>query len=278
MNASQAIQKAKYSGWNSDTCSLDIKTMLEAIKTTDFSLLLNPIFACNEIYSERKNQISQWLDIQMQFPSFKSAQNIHEIMTAWISLIKRIPNLSALVIEGEINLVKNLCIQSKQSFIPGERLIYTAYSTLNNKVPYDQTFKEQLDTVIVDSRVKEELLIVSMVEDIEDIYRQINREFELGSSAVEIKQRKLLQLSNQISDDIKVFRLFYGFSLNEQRLQHLKKLKEIQKAYSIKKIKKLQNRILEIEAELNRLEERFAIDAHALIDWKIKIDKEINTY
>ncbi len=278
MNASQAIQKAKYSGWNSDTCSLDTKTMLEAIKTTDFSLLLNPIFACNEIYSERKNQISQWLDIQMQFPSFKSAQNIHEIMTAWISLIKRIPNLSALVIEGEINLVKNLCIQSKQSFMPGERLIYTAYSTLNNKVPYDQTFKEQLDSVIVDSRMREELLIVSMVEDIEDIYRQINREFELGSSAVEIKQRKLLQLSNQISDDIKVFRLFYGFSLNEQRLQQLKKLKEIQKAYSIKKIKKLQNRILEIEAELNRLEERFAIDAHALIDWKIKIDKEINTY
>lgn len=277
MDISQLITKAKYAGWDPDTRSLKMETLLENIDLLkNFSFFNNSISICNEIYSERKVQISQWLDIQMLFPSFKSAQVVHETMMGWVQLIKTVPHLSSTLIEGEIRLVKNLCVQSKQGFMPGERLIYTAYSTLNNKKSYDQTFSKELEEVIAAAQEEERRLKTLLIDEIKEQYDKLcNKEKTEQNSEGKITP-EFLRLHKQILEGINTLRLFYGFGSIEQRLQQLKELKEKQKPYAIKKTKKINSQICEIENERLNLEAKFAEEVHDLLELKIKVNKKIS--
>lgn len=160
--------------------------------------------------------------------------------------------------------------------MPGERLIYTAYSTLNNKKSYDQTFSKELEEVIAAAQEEERRLKTLLIDEIKEQYDKLcNKEKTEQNSEGEITP-EFLRLHKQILEGINTLRLFYGFGSIEQRLQQLKELKEKQKPYAIKKTKKINSQICEIENERLNLEAKFAEEVHDLLELKIKVNKKIS--
>ncbi|MDO5118010.1 MAG: hypothetical protein Q4D34_05940, partial [Eggerthellaceae bacterium] len=84
------------------------------------------------------------LESEMMMPSYTAAKQLHGTMAEWQRLLMEIPYLTTDLLESEVELVNNLCIRSKIGILPAERLVYTAYASLNGKESYGETFRKAL--------------------------------------------------------------------------------------------------------------------------------------
>lgn len=136
---------ACFGGWDAKMHVLDVDF---AVESAAHALGLAPegrrYEMASEIYGARKKQIASCLEDDMMMPSYMGAKQLHKTMGDWQRLLAEIPYLSRDLLDDELNLVDNLCLRSKLGIMPGDRLVYTAYATLNNKVPYGDTFRKAL--------------------------------------------------------------------------------------------------------------------------------------
>lgn len=152
-NAEAWVLLAKVGGWDSKMYTFDIDFAVDSAK---HALGLIPegerYETASDIYLARKQQIGKVLESEMMMPSYTAAKQLNDTMFEWLRLLKEIPYLNSGLLEGEISLVDNLCLRSKMGIMPADRLVYTAYASLNGKVSYGEIFREQLQ-----SRLSEEL-------------------------------------------------------------------------------------------------------------------------
>lgn len=139
------LLQAKTGYWDPKLFTLDVPAAITAahfacsqIEETEWSQV------GTDIYMERKKQIAHQLEAALMMPSYTGAKQLHEVMQAWLAFLMELPCLNASLIESEIILCTNLCTRSKMGFMPNDRLVYTAYTTLNNKESYGDMFKRLL--------------------------------------------------------------------------------------------------------------------------------------
>ena len=111
-----------------------------------------------DIYMARKKQIAEQLEASLMMPSYSGAKQLHEVMITWLTFLNELPYLHVSLIESELMLCANLCTRSKMGFMPNDRLIYTAYTTLNNKESYGALFARILQPRLEQQRAYEKHL------------------------------------------------------------------------------------------------------------------------
>lgn len=139
------LLQAKTGYWDPKLFTLDVPAAITAAHLVCSQIEETEWFQVGtDIYMERKKQIAHQLEAALMMPSYTGAKQLHEVMQAWLAFLMELPCLNASLIESEIILCTNLCTRSKMGFMPNERLVYTAYTTLNNKESYGDMFKRLL--------------------------------------------------------------------------------------------------------------------------------------
>lgn len=145
-NAEAWYLLACFGGWESKQYQFDLEFAIDSAK---HALSLIPeeerYEKASEIYIARKRQIALILESNMMMPSYTGAKQLHETMMWWKRLLQEIPYLNSELLQGEVTLCTNLCHRSKRGIMPGDRLVYTAYSTLNGKESYGETFRKAVE-------------------------------------------------------------------------------------------------------------------------------------
>ena len=156
---------AKFGGWDSKMYVFDIDFAIDSAK---HALGLVPEGnrheVAAEIYTARKRQVAKILESEMMMPSYTAAKQLHGTMMEWKRLLEEIPYLSVGLIEGEVALCNNLCLRSKLGIMPADRLVYTAYMSLNKKESYGETFRKSLAKRLEDEQGKQVERLSSLVE------------------------------------------------------------------------------------------------------------------
>ena len=154
-NADAWYLLACFGGWESKQYQFDLEFAIDSAK---HALSLIPeeerYEKASEIYIARKRQIALILESNMMMPSYTGAKQLHETMMWWKRLLQEIPYLNSELLQGEVTLCTNLCHRSKRGIMPGDRLVYTAYSTLNGKESYGETFRKAVEGRLEGERVK----------------------------------------------------------------------------------------------------------------------------
>ncbi len=139
------LLQAKTGYWDPKLFTLDVPAAITAAHVACSQIEETEWFQVGtDIYMERKKQIAHQLEAALMMPSYTGAKQLHEVMQAWLAFLMELPCLNASLIESEIILCTNLCTRSKMGFMPNDRLVYTAYTTLNNKESYGDMFKRLL--------------------------------------------------------------------------------------------------------------------------------------
>ena len=139
------LLQAKTGYWDPKLFTLDVPAAITAAHFACSQIEETEWFQVGtDIYMERKKQIAHQLEAAHMMPSYTGAKQLHEVMQAWLAFLMELPCLNASLIESEIILCTNLCTRSKMGFMPNDRLVYTAYTTLNNKESYGDMFKRLL--------------------------------------------------------------------------------------------------------------------------------------
>lgn len=139
------LLQAKTGYWDPKLFTLDVPAAITAAHFACSQIEETKWFQVGtDIYMERKKQIAHQLEAALMMPSYTGAKQLHEVMQAWLAFLMELPCLNASLIESEIILCTNLCTRSKMGFMPNDRLVYTAYTTLNNKESYGDMFKRLL--------------------------------------------------------------------------------------------------------------------------------------
>lgn len=139
------LLQAKTGYWDPKLFTLDVPAAITAAHFACSQIEETEWFQVGtDIYMERKKQIAHQLEAALMMPSYTGAKQLHEVMQAWLAFLMELPCLNASLIESEIILCTNLCTRSKMGFMPNDRLVYTAYTTLNNKESYGDMFKRLL--------------------------------------------------------------------------------------------------------------------------------------
>lgn len=144
-NLHACLLQAKYGFWHFKQYDFDGSAVIRAAQQVlDLAPAQDRFSMAADIYVARKHQIAKMLEAAMMMPSYTAAKQLHEIMGEWKRLLSDIPYLTPGLIAGEVELCRNLCLRSKMGIMPGDRLVYTAYATLNGKESYGDQFAREL--------------------------------------------------------------------------------------------------------------------------------------
>lgn len=149
---------AKFGGWDSKFFRLDVQFAVDAAQ---HALGLIPesarADAASQIYDARKRQIAHMLDDGMLDFTTRGAKRIHGVMMDWLRLLTDIPYLTPDILEGEATLCENLCNRSRSGIMPADRMVYSAYKSLNGKETYGQTFRRVLGQRLEAERARQDV-------------------------------------------------------------------------------------------------------------------------
>lgn len=208
---------AMYAGWNQKLCTFNKDQATNAIH--DFFQAIpndSPINDAFEIYFTRKEQLIIAAQAQSDMPSFSNAKALHQTMLLWLHFLKHIPYLSSLILENEIVEIKQICLLSKRSIDPKTRLIYTAYTTFNNKIPYNRTFSICLNDTIRNAKLYEQKRINKILEKVEQ-YKKL-----LHCSPNSLKEQTSITNSiTQLQIDMKIVESLFGIPYYQRKLDQL---------------------------------------------------------
>ena len=112
-------------------------------------------------------------------------KQLHGTMGEWQRLLVEIPYLTVNLLESEVELVDNLCKRSKLGMMPAERLVYTAYASLNKKESYGETFRKALAGRLSKEQEEQGAQIEQMLEQA----TERNAELEKENAALKEERR-----------------------------------------------------------------------------------------
>ncbi|MGN0046327.1 MAG: hypothetical protein ACI37P_03250 [Eggerthellaceae bacterium] len=252
------LLRAKFGGWDSKMYTMDcdyaISCAERAISLQDPSRRYQ---VAADIYVARKHQIAKLLESQMMLPSLTSAKQMHETMQHWQRFLAEIPCLTPGLIEGEVALCKNLCMRSKLGVMPGDRLVYTAYATLNDKVSYGDMFEANLQERIEGAKQRKQQIMNDVLARIEARRQSSLSLIESGDLSPEQERERLQEdlasLTCDLGDVIGLSdRLMYKSQLEEVRKKRaeLKPTKIFKKKELDEQIAQVEEKIAQIDAEI----------------------------
>lgn len=221
-NAEAWVLLAKFGGWDSRQYLLDLDF---AIESANHALDLLPesarIDTASDIYNARKRQIAHQLEAEMMMPSYTGAKQLHATMQDWLRLLDELPDLNADLIEGEITVCENLCLRSKLGIMPGDRLVYTAYSSLNGKETYGEMFRRKLESRLSGTREEQKQRVEAAMKLVEETRAALDARAESGE--VNSDEEKSL-LEDELAALQAQRETLVGFSDRAQYEQQLREL------------------------------------------------------
>lgn len=240
---------ACYGGWDHRQAEINVNLVLEAAKRAiKLTSEAKRSQEASDIYAERKKQISEELEAIMMMPSYMGAKKLHAFMQDWLRLLKNFPELSPVVIEGEVTLIGNICQRSKLAVMPNDRLVYTAYATFNNKEPYGETFKRELAQRIDVERARKEHELLAAQERAE---LHLQNAGNLSADAVRSQLEADALALQEARESVEGLSGKAGY---EQELQQLQQQKANMKPFKVFKRRELEERIAELTQRLEELE------------------------
>lgn len=253
------ILMGKLGGWDSKLYSFDLNYALRcakhALSLTEDS---QKYAVATDIYTERKHQLALRLDAALMMPSYQGSKEVHRTMMDWKNILVDLPNLSPGLIQNEVDTCSNLCLRSKMGLMPGDRLVYSAYATFNNKKPYSETFKEVLASRIEREKTLEDQRVSDSLKKIEELIKT-NKELVKGGLLTPQEDKKAIQQNlNELSSKIEEIesnseKKLYADQLEEleRQLKNLKTYKVFKKQMINSQIKSLTEKIDEIESGID---------------------------
>ena len=249
---------AKFGGWDSKLYNFDIDF---AIESAEHALSLIPenqrYDAAAEIYTARKRQIAYILESEMMMPSYTAAKQLHGTMGEWQRLLMEIPYLTASLIEAEVELVNNLCVRSKIGIMPAERLVYTAYASLNGKESYGETFRKALAKRLEREREAQGERIGQMIKRAEERNAELDTLASEGATPP-AELRALCEEELAVLDhDIAAIADMSNKALYEQQLEELERQLAAVKPIKIFKRQELTSRIAATKDKMAQVDAAF---------------------
>jgi len=249
---------AKFGGWDSKLYNFDIDF---AIESAEHALGLIPenqrYDAAAEIYTARKRQIALILESEMMMPSYTAAKQLHGTMEEWQRLLMEIPYLTASLMEAEVELVNNLCVRSKLGIMPAERLVYTAYASLNGKESYGETFRKALAIRLEQEREAQGERIEQMIKRAEERNAELDKLASEGAMPpAELKALCEKELA-VLDHDIAAIADLSNKTLYEQQLEELERQFAAVKPIKIFKRQELASRIADTKDKMAQVDAAF---------------------
>lgn len=249
------LLQAKTGYWDPKLFTLDVPAAITAAHFACSQIEETEWFQVGtDIYMERKKQIAHQLEAALMMPSYTGAKQLHEVMQAWLAFLMELPCLNASLIESEIILCTNLCTRSKMGFMPNDRLVYTAYTTLNNKESYGDMFKRLLQPRLEQQKNYERHLQ-------EEARAHIELLLDTASSQHLSPQEKAEQdtyyhtlLERDIAKLVNVTNKNYY----QQQINELTEQFEKLKPYKIKQRRTVTTRIDALEKKIHEIDEKLA--------------------
>ena len=146
-NSKAWVLKAKSACWNSTLSNIKLpQSVAAAKKALDLAADEDKEKIADDIYKELKDNVNALLDLAYQMPSIGSqAEYVHKVMMQWGETLAGVPYISQKMIEEELNDCREACKNSKKAFMPGKRILYSAYFSFNHNESYDVTFQKLLN-------------------------------------------------------------------------------------------------------------------------------------
>lgn len=257
-NAQAWLLLAKFGGWDSKLYGFDVGFAIDAAKhALKLAPETNRYDAAAEIYTARKRQIGKILESEMMMPSYTAAKQLHGTMAEWQRLLVEIPYLTANLLESEVELVSNLCKRSKLGMMPAERLVYTAYMSLNKKESYGETFRKALAGRLSKEQEEQGERIEQMLEQAKARNAELDK---LASEATlppaELKPLLEAELEN-LDRDIATIADLSNKTLYDQQLEELERQLAAVKPIKIFRRQELNGRIAETKEKIAQVDAGF---------------------
>jgi hypothetical protein len=252
---------AKFGGWDSKMFELDVDFAIDSAKHA-IGLIPeeNRYEAASEIYAARKRQIAKILESEMMMPSYTAAKQLQGTMMEWKRLLEEIPCLSVSLLEAEVALVNNLCLRSKLGIMPGDRLVHTAYMSLNGKESYGDTFRKALDGRLKREQRRQDERVALALESAKERLRSLDERISSGEVSSEegkaLVEGELAALQAEIagiSDQSN--KVVYEQQLEEleRQMAALKPFKIFKRQELASQIAATKGKIADVEADLERV-------------------------
>lgn len=249
------LLQAKTGYWDPKLFTLDVPAAIAAAHLVCSQIEETEWFQVGtDIYMERKKQIAHQLEAALMMPSYTGAKQLHEVMQAWLAFLMELPCLNASLIESEIILCTNLCTRSKMGFMPNDRLVYTAYTTLNNKESYGDMFKRLLQPRLEQQKSYERHLQEEAQTHSELLLDTVSSQHHSSQKQAEQNVYYHALLENDIAKLVNVTnRNYYQQQINELTEQF-----EKLKPYKIKQRRTITTRIDALEKKIYEIDEKLA--------------------
>ena len=250
---------AKFGGWDSKMYTFDIDFAIDSAK---HALALAPengrYDLASEIYAARKKQIAHVLESEMMMPSYTAAKQLHGTMAEWQRLLMEIPYLSVSLIEGEISLVENLCLRSKMGIMPGDRLVYTAYASLNGKETYGETFRKGLAVRMDQTREEQAQQVNDLINRAQARQEEIEAQIAAGKISKEEERSALQETLALLESAIAGIKDQSNKVIYEQQLAELDQQLAKLKPMKFFKRQELNNQIAATKEKIEQIDEALA--------------------
>lgn len=249
------LLQAKTGYWDPKLFTLDVPAAIAAAHVVCSQIEETEWFQVGtDIYMERKKQIAHQLEAALMMPSYTGAKQLHEVMQAWLAFLMELPCLNASLIESEIILCTNLCTRSKMGFMPNDRLVYTAYTTLNNKESYGDMFKRLLQPRLEQQKSYERHLQEEAQAHIELLLDTALSQHLSPQEKAEQDAYYHALLENDIAKLVNVTNRNYY----QQQISELTEQFEKLKPYKIKQRRTITTRIDALEKKIHEIDEKLA--------------------
>ncbi|MDO4400007.1 MAG: hypothetical protein Q4D27_03540 [Coriobacteriia bacterium] len=246
---------ACFGGWDAKMHVLDVDFAIEsATHALGLASEGKRHEVATEIYGARKKQIALCLEDDMMMPSYMGAKQLHKTMGDWQRMLVEIPYLSRDLLEDELNLVDNLCLRSKLGIMPGDRLVYTAYATLNDKVPYGDTFRKALAPRLTQVSEQEAARRAESLERIE-AWRERYREWVVQDApTAEERKARLQEELNVLQAEVDELVGQSGRGLLLQQIEELEQRKTRIGKFKVFQRREVDAQIAAAKAKLEQIE------------------------
>lgn len=253
---------ACYGFWDPKLLTLDAQAAIHAAQRGSELFQDTEWFSVGtDIYLARKKQIAQQLEATLMMPSYTGAKQLHEVMQTWLALLMGLPYLHAALIESEITLCTNLCTRSKMGFMPNDRLVYTAYTTLNQKESYGDMFKRVLQPRLEQQKEYERFLQTTLQEHVAFVYDALAQNTSTPSqkdATLPDKESPDNSYRHLLENDLTKIINLTNKALYQQQIDELTDQRKKLKSYKIKQHRDITMRIATLEQKIAEIDNELA--------------------
>lgn len=266
---------ARFGGWDSKLYQFDIDFVIDSAKHV---LSLVPegerYEEASEIYLARKRQIALMLEAAMMTPSYTGAKQLHETMKWWERILVEIPYLNSELLEGEIALCSNLCARSRIGIMPGDRLVYVAYSTLNGKETYGEMFRKSLEKRLAAEQGQRDEAWANACAHAQELCSQTREHLSAGE---EQDLREVLEADKEaLSNQLDAMKGLANRAVYQQQLEELEKKRAKLPVYKLFKVREADARLSDLRQKLAQIDAEIAPEISPIEDLLAELEERLS--